>query len=439
MANYFRIFLLLLEVDNISAPKLKRYRWKIYLLLSISFLIAFFHRYAIGVVANILGSDLDLTATQLGTLSSLYFYAYGILQVPVGVITDKFGVRKITTVGMFSIALGSLLFALARGVPLAYTGRLFIGIGSAVFFISTLKTISVWFPPEAYTKLIGWTSLLGNTGALLAATPLSLLVGLMGWRNSYFLFAAISIVIMILIWLIVRDNPRQLGLEPEYEIEEDKRSFAEIISGVKEMIVSLQFWQYFFLASVLMGSFMSLSGLWLVPYMTHVYDFSRTAAANLVVIVTAGMLIGSAILGWVESKMKSRVQMIRIAVIYNTLVWIYIVFIEQGQPPFYIMLFLMFLLGIIGMFILTTFTNVKEMFPHLKGSATGVINIAPFLGTIIFNFLIGWRLDATWAGEIINNSRVYTLQGYQQGFGIILVLSFIGLLVSFNLQQIKVS
>ena len=437
MASGIKILLLFPGVDNISQIKLRRYRWKIYLLLSTSFLIAFFHRYAIGVVANILGSDLDLTATQLGTLSSLYFYAYGLLQVPVGIITDKFGVRKITTMGMVSIALGSLLFALARGIPLAYAGRLLIGIGSAVFFISTLKTISVWFPPRVYTKLIGWTSLLGNTGALLAATPLSLLVGLMGWRSSYFLFAGISTVIAVLIWLIVRDSPRQLGLEPEHEIEHDERNFAEIISGMKELILSLQFWQYFFIASVLMGSFMSLSGLWLVPYMTHIYDFTRNAAANLVVVVTIGMLIGSAILGWVEKRMKSRVQMIRIAIIYNTLVWVYILFIEQGKPPFYLLLGLMFLLGIIGMFILTTFTSVKEMFPHLKGSATGVVNIAPFLGTIIFNFLIGWRLDATWAGEMMNNSRVYTLQGYQQGFGLILALSFVGLLVSLKLKTVE--
>ncbi len=400
-------------------------------------MIAFFHRYAIGVVANILGSDLNLTATQLGTLSSLYFYAYGLLQVPVGVITDKFGVRKITTFGMFSIAAGSLFFALAQGTPLAYSGRLLIGIGSAVFFISTLKTVSVWFPPEVYTKMIGWTSLLGNTGALLAATPLSLLVGLMGWRNSYFLFAGISTIIAILIWKIVRDNPRQLGLEPEYEIEVDERNFSEIISGIKEIALSLQFWQHFFIASVLMGSFMSLSGLWLVPYMTHIYDFTRNAAANLVVVVTVGMLIGSAILGWVENKMRSRVQMIRIAVIFNTITWVYILFVEGGQPPFYILLGLMFLLGIIGMFILTTFANVKQMFPHLKGSATGVVNIAPFLGTIIFNFLIGWRLDATWTGEMMNNSRVYTLAGYQQGFGIILFLSLAALLISLNLKRVK--
>jgi len=425
------------EVVNIPGIKLERYRWKIYLLLSFSFLIAFFHRYAIGVISNMLGSDLELTATQLGTISSLYYYAYGILQVPVGVLTDKFGVRKITTAGMASITLGSLFFALASGRPLAYSGRLLIGIGSAVFFISTLKTISVWFPPGAYTKLLGWTSLIGNTGALLAATPYSLLVGLTGWRTSYLLFAAIAGVMMVSIWLIVRDSPRDLGLDPEFEVEEDERSFGQIAAGIKRMAGTMQFWLYFFIASALMGSFMSLSGLWLVPYMMHVYDFTRNAAANLVVVVTLGMLIGSALLGWAESKIGSRVKMIRIAVIFNLLVWTYIIVLEGAQPPFAILLGILFALGIVGMFILTSFTNVKMMFPDLKGSATGVINIAPFLGTIIFNFLIGWRLDASWTGGMMESSRVYTLQGYQQGFGIVLFFSAIALLLSFKLESLE--
>ncbi len=425
------------EAGIISEVKLKKYRWIIYFLLSFSFLIAFFHRYAIGVVSNLLAGDLNLTATQLGMLSSLYFYAYGILQVPVGIGTDKFGVRKLTTGGMISIGLGSLIFALARGALTIYAGRLLIGIGSAVFFISTIKTISVWFPPEEYTKMLGWTSLIGNLGALLAAAPFSLLLSLLDWRSSYFLFAGISALMAFFIWYYVRDNPRQLGLEPEYDVGEEKRSLKRIIIDMKKIIKSSQFWQYFFIAMVILGSFMSLSGMWLVPYLTHVYEFSRNFAAALVMVITVGMLIGSAFLGRVEDRMESRVRMIRTAVIINILAWIYIVIIEQGNPSFLILMIILFILGGVGVFPMTSFANIKKMFPRLKGSATGLMNISPFLGTIIFNTLIGWRLDATWQKEFIEDSRLYTLQGYRQGFIIILIFLILALAASLRLKKIK--
>ena len=409
------------------------------MILCFSFLIAFFHRFSIGVLSNLLASDLDLSATQLGTLSSLYFYAYGFLQIPVGIITDKYGVRRITFAGMLFIASGAFIFALAAGPALAYTGRLLIGVGSATFFVSILRVIANWFPPESFTRLLGWTSLIGTSGALLAATPLSLLLNLLDWRLSLNLFAVISLIIAGLIWFFVRDNPAEVGLEVDYGAENDSRSLREILQGMSVLVTSRQFWGYFFVAFIVFGSQMSLSGLWLVPYLTHVFRISRDLAANFVMVITFGMVAGSALLGWFEKKLGSRIRMIRIAVLINLLIWFYILVIFRAVLPLWQLLVLLFILGFSGTFIVTTFTNIKVLFPDFKGSATGFINLSPFLGTIIFNFLIGWRLDATWEGEMLGGSRAYTLQGYQQGFAMILLLAGLALLISLKLKNVKVN
>lgn len=237
------------------------------------------------------------------------------------------------------------------------------------------------------------------------------------------------------IWKIVRDNPRDMGMEPEHSIKEEDKSFASIIKGVKKIAGSLQFWQYFFVVMILVGSVMSLSGLWLIPYMMHVFNFSRDAASSLVVVITLGLLVGSSLLGWMESKIKSRILMLRIVLTFNILFWFYIIVPAGGRPPFQILMLLLFFAGAIGIMAMVSFTSVRNMFPRFKGSVSGVLNIAPFLGTIIFNFLIGWRLDASWTGEIMDGSRVYSLTGYRQGFSVILILLLAALAVSFNIKE----
>lgn len=354
-----------------------------------------------------------------------------------GILSDKYGVRKITFIGMIFISMGSLIFALATGAVTAYLARLLIGIGSATFFVSTLRVIANWYPPESFTKLLGWTSLIGTSGALLAATPFSLLLNLIDWRNSFKIFALLSLFIAFLIWAFVRDNPAQLGIEVNFGSQQENRSFKEIILGMSTLVTSRQFWYYFMIAFIIMGSLMSLSGLWLVPYMTHVYELSRNAAANFVVLITLGMLLGSALLGWAENKIGDRIKMIRLTAIINLLIWSYVIFIFQARLPFSQLIIVLFLMGFIGMFILTSFANIKKMFPELKGSATGLINLSPFLGTIVFNFLLGWRLDATWEGEIIAGSRAYTLTGYRQGFIIIFIFSLVALFLSWQLERVE--
>ncbi len=111
--------------------------------------------------------------------------------------------------------------------------------------------------------------------------------------------------------------------------------------------------------------------------------------------------------------------------------------IRRGYVPLWQLVGLLFIFGTVTLFVLVTFGNVKKLFPELKGSAMGLINLAPFLGTIVFNFLIGWRLDATWAGQVIDGSRIYTLQGYQQGFAMFLVFSVISFILTFKLKDIK--
>ena len=420
-----------------SDPKMVKYRRLIWFIMAMGYLIGFFHRYTLGIISDILAQEMDLTAVHLGAMTSMYFYAYGFLQAPVGILSDKFGVRIVTTVGLVSMGSGSIFFALSDGMIMASIGRLLIGIGAATFFVSILKMVAVWFPPEQFTKFTGWTALMGNIGALLATTPFSILIGYLTWRQSHVLFGVMTYLLAVLAWVLVRDKPEEKGFEPINEVEDEERSFKEIILGMGGLIKSWQFWSYFIIIFTILGGMMSLSGLWLVPYLTHIHGISRNMAANFALLITSGSILSALMLGFVEKRLGSKLRMLKLCSGVTALFWIYFVIIRRGYVPLWQLAILLFIFGTVTLFVMVTFGNVKKLFPELKGSAMGLINLAPFLGTIVFNFLIGWRLDATWAGRVVDGSRIYTIQGYQQGFAVILIFAVISFILTFQLKKIK--
>ena len=418
-------------------PKMVKYRRLIWFILAMGYLIGFFHRYTLGIISDILAQEMDLTAVHLGAMTSMYFYAYGFLQAPVGILSDKFGVRIVTTIGLISMGSGSIFFAFSDGMFMASIGRLLIGIGAATFFVSILKMVAVWFPPEQFTKFTGWTALMGNIGALLATTPFSILIGYLSWRQSHILFGIMTYILAVLAWILVREKPEDKGFEPVNEVEDEERSFIEIIKGMGTLIKSWQFWSYFIIIFTILGGMMSLSGLWLVPYLTHIHEVSRNMAANFALIITSGSILSALLLGYVEKRLGSKIKMLKLTSGVTAVFWIYFVVIQRGFVPLWQLAFLLFLFGTVTLFVMVIFGNVKKLFPELKGSAMGLINLAPFLGTIVFNFLIGWRLDATWAGKVIDGSRIYTIEGYQQSFAIFMIFSVISFILTFQLKRIK--
>lgn len=420
-----------------SNSKMVKYRRLIWFILALGYLIGFFHRYTLGIISDILAQEMDLTAVHLGAMTSMYFYAYGFLQAPVGILSDKFGVRIITTVGLISMGSGSIFFAFSGGMVTASIGRLLIGIGAATFFVSILKMVAVWFPPEQFTKFTGWTALMGNIGALLATTPFSILIGYLSWRQSHILFGIITYLLAILAWILVREKPEDKGFEPVNDVEDENRSFVEIIKGMGTLIKNGQFWSYFIIIFTILGGMMSLSGLWIVPYLTHIHEITRNMAANFALLITSGSILSALLLGYVEKRLGSKIRMLKLTTGVTALFWIYFVIIQRGIMPLWQLAALLFIFGTVTLFVMVIFGNVKKLFPELKGSAMGLINLAPFLGTIVFNFLIGWRLDASWTGKIIDGSRIYTIQGYQQGFALFLIFSVISFILTFKLKKIK--
>jgi MFS family permease len=127
--------------------------------------------------------DFRCNAATIGTLSAVYFYAYICLQVPVGVMADRWGPRNLITFAAFLCAVGGLLFAMADTLVIAYVGRLLIGAGSAFFFVCALKLVSVWYPPERFAFVSGMIMFIGVAGGIAGQAPVAAAVEVFGWRS----------------------------------------------------------------------------------------------------------------------------------------------------------------------------------------------------------------------------------------------------------------
>lgn len=407
---------------------LDQYKWVIWAIMAFSFLIVFFHRYATAVVADNLIGDLGLTGRELSTLASMYFYAYALMQIPSGILADFIGPRRTTTSGMLLAGLGSLIFSLTPSRDVAYLGRLLVGLGVAVVFVSTLKMQSVWFRTSEFATASGLTSIVGNFGGILATTPLAILVVHVGWRSAFRYISAISFLVALLLWWLVRDHPDEMGFVAYQQAPE--RPHVRFWPALKGVIANRYTWPNFLYLFAIMGSITTVSGLWGVPYLMHTYGLMKQQASHVTLLMTLGVALGGPAMGWVADRL-GRVKPILLtsSIIYTT-IWAYILYGAGGQPPLWLMHVLFFLLGFLAISFLLTFNNVRQInHPAVSGIAISVVNAGGFVGTALLNTYVGRLLDRFSTGP------VYPLAAYRFAFSTFVILGVIAVVSTFCLNE----
>lgn len=400
-----------------------KYKWVVWATLALAFLIVFFHRYATAVVADDLTRDLGLTGSQLSLLASMYFYAYAFMQIPSGILADYVGPRRSAAAGMLLAAVGALVFSMAMQASWAYLGRLLVGIGVGMIFICTLKMQATWFKASEFATISGLTSVIGNFGGILATTPLAILVINLGWRPTFRYIALATLGVALLVWLLVRDRPEEMGFTAPNPTNSQPQ--VPLGQALRSILTNRHTWPsvvYFFCMS---GSVTAFSGLWGIPYLTQAYGVDKQMASQVVLLMTLGVAFGGPAMGWLSDRI-GRIKPILLATsgLY-TLIWLYILLIAQGRPPFALNYFLYFVLGFVSIGFLLCFNNVKQVNnPAVSGIASGVVNTAGFGGTAILNSYVGRLLERVTPGPI------YSIAAYRFAFSVFVALSLLALLVA---------
>jgi predicted MFS family arabinose efflux permease len=327
----------------------------------------------------------------LGTLAATYFYVYTLLQIPVGVLADTLGPRKILAAGSAIAAAGSLLFALAPVWEVAAIGRTLVGIGVSVAFISILKLSAVWFTPQRFATLAGVTMFAGNLGAVVAGAPLAWIVTLTSWRTVFVALAVLSGLLALATWLRVRDRPEELGFAP---VNAAAPAVGQVpwLMAVMRVLANPATWPPFIVNLGVGGSFLAFAGLWAVPYLQQVHGMSRVLAAQHSSLLLLGVAFGSMAIGMISDRLGSRLGVMRAAVVLYTLSWL--PWILHVQWPVWASLAWFLLMGLLIPGFTLSWTIAKEANPpQYSGIATSVVNTGIFLGAGILQPLVGWVLD----------------------------------------------
>ena len=225
-----------------SDRRTKRKAWLIFAVLSVPYLLVYFQRVAPAVVADRLMADFNISGASLGNLAAIYFYIYTLMQIPAGILADSLGARRTVTIGSFIAGAGSFLFGFASGITVAYIGRFLVGLGVSVIFIPILKICTEWFEPKKFAAMSGLTLLIGNTGALLASTPLALMADRLGWRTAFIIIGMIGMITGFLCFALVRDRPAELQLPAPRGTggEGSTATFHEVLKGMKTVMLDLK-------------------------------------------------------------------------------------------------------------------------------------------------------------------------------------------------------
>ena len=395
-------------------------RWSIFLFASLLYFVGYFHRVSLTIVVAELMRDFSASATSIGFLSSLYFYSYAAMQIPAGLLVDSFGPRKTLASFCFLASLGTLIFSISPSLPFAMLGRTFIGLGVSVAFLCTTNLIASWYSVKSFASLTGVLVSIGNLGAIAASAPLAILVTSLGWRFSFAAIAIATCTLAIAIWAQVRDKPErgssalpQSSLSNDLPIEGKWGS----MTGVWLSFRNRDFWFTAFPPFFFFGSFVSLQGLWGVPYLTQVYGVSRVDASLLIMMISAGFCLGAMFWGLVSDRlMISRNKIYSFCTILYTATWLLLTFLPDEEVGAHLPA-LLFLLGFFFGVMPISIVMVKERFPgRIMGAATGSANVFPFIGAALYQLLIGYVLDTFGLVSVVEGVRTFSRASYRLGF-----------------------
>lgn len=408
----------------------KKRRWLGWGSLALVFLLVNVHRLSTAVLSEQLTTDFAISAAQLGTLHASFFVIYAIVQIPTGVLADRFGPRYIGAGGAFVLSIGAIGFTLSDGYLLAFLSRALTGLGSGVIFISILRFSANWFRTDEFGMMTGLTAGIAGLGAIFSTTPLAIAVDRLGWRPTVFGLGILGFAAGVAVFGLARRSPADANLEPIDNVPTQPAiSLKETFGYIRELLGDVEQWLLSIIFFSGMGTVLTIIGLWGVPYLVVVYGLEVTTASYYTLVGSIGILLGGPTVGRVSDRIGRRFVPMAGGLAMFTLVLAVVPVL--GKPPLFVVAITYFLTGFSLGFLMLALTIVKEKYPPaVSGVATATVNGAGFFGATALPPLMGIALDGYRTGDVVGGTVVYTEIGYRIAFAITTVAVFVAFVSS---------
>ncbi len=390
--------------------------WSVWGLAALLYLIGFYQRVAPAVMTDRLMQEFTIGASELGNLSAFYFYSYVAMQIPTGILADRWGPRRLLTAGAAVAAIGTAIFACSPDLWWASAGRLLVGASVAVAFVSMLKLATHWFAARQFALASGMALTFGVVGGVIAGVPLRMLIETWGWRPVMGVSAAVTGLLSLAIWLRVRDDPRDLAHASHAPAASAGGQHGSILRGMAEVLSYRNIWILLIAPIGIAGAVLTFAGLWGVPYLRQVHGLETRSAAAITSLLLIAWAIGGPLLGTLSERLGRR----RPLYVWTTAAalagWLLIIF---APLPLWLLIVALLFTGLFSGNLIIGFAFAKESVPtRLVGTAAGICNMGPLLGGMLLQPAVGWLLDRHWRGATAAGARIYDAGAYQAAFSL---------------------
>lgn len=385
---------------------------RVFIPFALGYFLSYLFRSVNAVIAPDLVRDIGVDPASLGLLTSAYFLAFAAFQLPLGVLLDRYGPRRVEAALLLVAAGGAYTFARAETITGLMLGRALIGLGVSACLMAAFKAFTLWFPAEKLPLANGVQMISGGVGALAASTPVELSLKFTDWRGVFLILAGLTVTAAICIFLVVPEKPDSGSGE----------TLREQLQGIRQVFTSSTFWSIAPWAVAAQAAYLSIAGLWSGPWLRDIAGYDRMTAANTLMGISVAMIVGYFAFGSLAERLARRgIQPMTVAaagMLCFIVVQGMIVLQMVSMMP---ILWLMF--GFFGTACILPYAALSQNFPrHLSGRVNTGLNLLVFVAAFAAQWAIGLIIDL-WPQTA---PGIYNATGYSSSFGLIVVLQLAG-------------
>jgi MFS family permease len=365
-----------------------RQAWIVWGVALSAYVLAIFHRSSLAVAGLAAADRFDISAAQLATFTMLQLLVYAGMQIPVGLLVDRYGPRSVILTGAILLTLAQAGFALADSYGAALVARVFVGMGDAMTWICLLRLVASWFTGRRIPFLTAMSGTLGQLGAIAAAAPMTWALGHLGWTQAYLIAAAVSLVATAAVAILVHDAPEGRV------IRGPRLTFATIRSSLRASWAHpgtrLGFWMHF----VTQFSVTAMTLLWGFPFLVRGEGLSSARASLLLSLVVVAVMYSGPTIGWFIGRHPWHRSTTVLTIVWSIVAVWTAVLVWPGDAPFWLLVLLTQVIGIGGPASMIGFDLARTSNPAERlASANGIINQAGFSASLVLVVAIGLILD----------------------------------------------
>ncbi len=390
------------------------------------FCYAFVQRVMPSVIIDELVSDLAVGGAALGLLSGAYFYAYASMQIPVGMLIDRYGPRRLLSLAMLVCVIASAWMASSESLYGAVFARALIGAAVAFGFVGTLAIVARYFAPGRFALMGGVLQSAGMLGAVLGQAPLRLLVEQFGWRGTLWGLAAFAAVLAVLLWCFLPAGHQQI----KPSVDEPRPS---VRGDLRKVFAKRQNWYGAGLGFGLAAPMLAFSGLWAVPWLEQTYGFTTATAASLASLNFVGNAVGAPLLGWWSDHIARRKPVLIFGAFTGLICTLLTIYVEHWTKAELALLF--FASGLAAAAIPTTFAALRELNPPaVAGTTLGLVNMFVVGSGAVLQPLIGTLLDSA-AEPSVSSTIAYSASNYNTAFVTIVLANAVAFACALSIRE----